>query len=230
MNSQELSALQEAYNQVYELDEVSSADYTALAKTKKPRSKESIQARYHAKRLSKPEPETGKKSSRPSSPLRSKMTQDTRDAGRLAAEYGSYDEPGYDSSSKGSLPKGKKLERQKKTGVSESFDLYDIILSHLLDEGYADTEQAAEAIMVNMSEDWRESIIEEVAQPNEISQGLVNAGVGKRRKQWKREMGRSDWSPTPQLARVNAKGKKLNDTMSSREARIGKPQPRVDTY
>jgi len=101
------------------LDEVSSADYTALAKTKKPRSKESIQARYHAKRLSKPEPETGKKSPRPSSPLRSKMTQDTRDAGRLAAEYGSYDEPGYGSSSKGSLPKGKKLERQKKTGVSD---------------------------------------------------------------------------------------------------------------
>jgi hypothetical protein len=101
------------------LDEVTSADYTALAKTKKPRSKESIQARYHAKRLSKPEPETGKKSSRSSSPLRSKMTQDTRDAGRLAAEYGSYDEPGYGSSSKGSLPKGKKLERQKKTGVSD---------------------------------------------------------------------------------------------------------------
>jgi len=55
---------------------------------------------------------------------------------------------------------GKKLERQRKTGVSaESYDLYDIILSHLLDEGYADTEQAAEAIMVNMSEDWRESIV-----------------------------------------------------------------------
>jgi hypothetical protein len=44
--------------------------------------------------------------------------------------------------------------------VKEDFDLYDIILSHLLDEGYADTEQAAEAIMVNMSEDWRESIVE----------------------------------------------------------------------
>jgi len=43
---------------------------------------------------------------------------------------------------------------------NEQVDLYDIILSHLLDEGYADTEQAAEAIMVNMSEDWRESIRE----------------------------------------------------------------------
>jgi len=42
----------------------------------------------------------------------------------------------------------------------EQTDLYDIILSHLLDEGFADTEQAAEAIMVNMSEDWRDSICE----------------------------------------------------------------------
>jgi hypothetical protein len=41
-------------------------------------------------------------------------------------------------------------------------DLYDIILSHLLDEGYADTQEAAEAIMVNMSEDWRESIVEQI--------------------------------------------------------------------
>jgi len=44
----------------------------------------------------------------------------------------------------------------------EEFDIYDIILSHLIDEGYADTEQAAEAIMVNMSEDWRESICEAI--------------------------------------------------------------------
>ena len=41
----------------------------------------------------------------------------------------------------------------------EQTDLYDIILSHLLDEGYAETPEAAEAIMVNMSEEWRDSII-----------------------------------------------------------------------
>ena len=41
----------------------------------------------------------------------------------------------------------------------EQVDLYDIILSHLLDEGYAETPEAAEAIMVNMSEEWRDSII-----------------------------------------------------------------------
>ena len=43
--------------------------------------------------------------------------------------------------------------------VSDSYDLYDIILTHLLDEGYADTQEAAEAIMVNMSEEWRNSIL-----------------------------------------------------------------------
>ncbi len=58
--------------------------------------------------------------------------------------------------------KSRKIRGMKVTDTSldEEYDLYDIILSHLLDEGYADTEQAAEAIMVNMSEDWRESIVE----------------------------------------------------------------------
>jgi len=46
--------------------------------------------------------------------------------------------------------------------LPEEADLYDIILSHLLDEGYAETPEAAEVIMVNMSEDWRESICEEL--------------------------------------------------------------------
>ena len=41
----------------------------------------------------------------------------------------------------------------------EQVDIYDIILSHLLDEGYASTAEAAEAIMVNMSEEWRQSIL-----------------------------------------------------------------------
>ena len=44
--------------------------------------------------------------------------------------------------------------------LPESYDLYDIILSHLIGEGYAETEDAAESIMVNMSEEWREDIME----------------------------------------------------------------------
>jgi hypothetical protein len=60
----------------------------------------------------------------------------------------------------------------------EELDLYDIILSHLLDEGYADTEQAAEAIMVNMSEEWRESICEaEIEPPKERVGALTNIDI-----------------------------------------------------
>ena len=42
----------------------------------------------------------------------------------------------------------------------EDYDIYDIILSHLLDEGYADTNESALAIMSNMSEEWRDNILE----------------------------------------------------------------------
>ena len=48
---------------------------------------------------------------------------------------------------------------EEKRTQKEEVDIYDLILSHLLDEGYAETQEAAEAIMVNMSEDWRESIL-----------------------------------------------------------------------
>jgi hypothetical protein len=53
----------------------------------------------------------------------------------------------------------KHLDRMSLSHRTEQADLYDIIFSHLLDEGYAETPEAAEAIMVNMSEEWRDSII-----------------------------------------------------------------------
>ena len=39
-------------------------------------------------------------------------------------------------------------------------DLFDTILEHLVAEGYADTNEAALVIMANMSEEWRQSIVE----------------------------------------------------------------------
>jgi len=49
---------------------------------------------------------------------------------------------------------------EKKPMFENTYDLYDIILSHLLDEGYAETQEAAEVMMVHMSEEWRDSIVE----------------------------------------------------------------------
>jgi len=60
---------------------------------------------------------------------------------------------------------GGKIKGPKRKNVirKEETDLYDIILSHLINEGYADTQEQAEVIMVNMSEDWREDIVEAAA-------------------------------------------------------------------
>lgn len=48
----------------------------------------------------------------------------------------------------------------RKGKQEEGVDFYDLILSHLLDEGYANTVENAEAIMVNMSEEWVGAIVE----------------------------------------------------------------------
>ena len=53
-----------------------------------------------------------------------------------------------------------KAKARKALKLGEAVDIYDIILSHLLDEGYAESVEEAEVIMVNMSEEWREEIVE----------------------------------------------------------------------
>ena len=69
-------------------------------------------------------------------------------------------DPGAPTSQKLPPEDKKKLSREiVRKPKNEEYDLYDAILSHLLDEGYAETQEAAEAIMVNMSEDWRQSIL-----------------------------------------------------------------------
>jgi hypothetical protein len=173
MDVQKLLGLQEAYLEVVEnqqLDEAegsygqtpkADAAYTALA-TGKGKSKTKSLALKHAIRSAADRYNSDKPYSH-----RSKMTQSDRDYHRGQSENHGKDREGIDfdefdtgASGPGGKPKGKKLERQIKRGVSaESYDIYDIILSHLLDEGYAETPEAAEAIMVNMSEEWRDSII-----------------------------------------------------------------------
>jgi len=92
---------------------------------------------------------------RPFSPLFTKQGSRTASAVTRATEG-----PGEPQSV--TMPRKTKPSREiiRHTNINASYDLYDLILSHLLDEGYAETVEAAESIMVNMSEDWRESICE----------------------------------------------------------------------
>jgi len=154
MNSQDFRNLQEAYLEVVsnQLDEAEGsygqtpkahAAYIALATAKGKSSKTKSLALKHAIRSAadRYNSDSGKPYS-----YRSMMTQSDRDYHRGQSENHGEDREGIDydefdtgASGPGGKPKGKKLERQIKRGVSaESFDLYDIILSHLLDEGAAE--------------------------------------------------------------------------------------------
>jgi hypothetical protein len=59
---------------------------------------------------------------------------------------------------KGAVRKGEKTGLNIKD--SYEYDTFDAILEHLVAEGYADTGEAALVIMANMSEEWRQSILE----------------------------------------------------------------------
>lgn len=72
---------------------------------------------------------------------------------------------GAASSAKEGIKKGIRgaalgLARRMKEDV-EPMDVYSIVLEHLLEEGYASTEESAKVIMANMSESWISSIIGE---------------------------------------------------------------------
>jgi hypothetical protein len=160
MNSQELRALQEAYNQVYDEsykdlgDKARNRGQRLLNKSKTTATRGNIYS--GVKPSNTPEGENLKQ--RASQQFAVSAFHNPEKAQAKAAA----------NKAKGENKKkafGNRLMRSDKQGIRDSyeFDLYDIILSHLLDEGYADTEKAAEAIMVNMSEEWRESIVEQSA-------------------------------------------------------------------
>ena len=66
--------------------------------------------------------------------------------------------------------------------LTQSFDPFDVVLGHLIDEGYADTEEAALKIMANMSEEWKESIVEEVLdERNRGERDMIDLQVRDRR-------------------------------------------------
>jgi hypothetical protein len=180
-------------------------------------------ASRHFNRMGNPDAgDRSKKSTKPTwhSASRQGMTQKDRDHARGEAEYGhtGYD-PDWDgpASGPGGKPKGKKAERQKKTGVSaESFDLYDIILSHLLDEGYASTEESADKIILNMSESWFEEIVEARRSEKE-GKGSPESPLsypGRSVQKERGEMGGRHWKSGGEGGSKTERGRKKSDKYS----------------
>lgn len=48
-----------------------------------------------------------------------------------------------------------------KSKINSSYDYTDLVMNHLLDEGYVDSVEDAIVLMANMSEEWIETIVEE---------------------------------------------------------------------
>lgn len=144
MDTQELRNLQEAYSQVYQVDEELTGSRRQIA-IEKGASSRLIHGVHGSEKNGKITNFQTKLSGR----------------GRKGKSKSGLNLGGFEDD----RGKGNKAARRAGKSVpntrdmDENYDLYDIILSHLLDEGYAETPEAAEAIMVNMSEEWRQSII-----------------------------------------------------------------------
>jgi hypothetical protein len=72
--------------------------------------------------------------------------------------------------------------RAHKAQRNEQVDIYDLVLDHLLDEGFCDDVDAANVIMAHMSEEWLEGILNEVKGMGYVhptrpdpSRGMVNS-------------------------------------------------------
>lgn len=68
--------------------------------------------------------------------------------------------PDFENNPKAKQVPGLRVNKPSKP-VEEGIDVFDVIKGHLIDEGYADTEDAAIKIMANMSKEWRDSILSE---------------------------------------------------------------------
>lgn len=131
MDAQEFRSLQEAYEAVYENQQLD----------------EALTGERYKKVMKKP---GGTAYSR-------KVSEDPSKRGKRGGKGGV--ESDFGSPDRGS---GNKAARRAGTYQEEEVSVYDIILSHLLDEGYAETPEAAYAILENMGKEWKQSIVEEM--------------------------------------------------------------------
>ncbi len=148
MDAQELRNLQEAYMEVVSNNnELSEMSYKKLPVGKMMRKVE-----YRAEREADTRADREREANDPHSTL-------TYDRARKEHEKAERNKERSNRMINVADTHSKKAAKAKSKLKKEQVDIYDIILSHLLDEGYAETPEAAEVIMVNMSEEWRQSII-----------------------------------------------------------------------
>ena len=115
--------------------------------------------------------------------------QASRDASletqKMSGDTGAHGQNYADRIDKRDPKKNPKHDANKENiNASYEYDLFDIILEYLVAEGYADTNKAALAIMANMSEEWKQSIVEGEEKKEEPQKPFTGEGP-KKPKGWK---------------------------------------------
>ena len=155
MNSQEYHSLQEAYMNVYQ--EVDEAVYGG--EQKKPKApKDGRMVVTNADRIGNTPAYQNFKKGDPRYKAADHMGEETRELDEVRGG-GKIDAV---NRSVLAAINARSAEKRRLMNPQESYnpDLFDVILEYLIIEGYADTNENALVIMANMSEEWRESIVE----------------------------------------------------------------------
>jgi hypothetical protein len=106
-----------------------------------------------------------------------------------------------------------KAENEKRIQQNQDVDLFDLIKGHLIDEGYAETEEAALAIMANMTEEWRNEIVEQSSARSREFEKKLPAERGSRGREFEHGSTRSAGTPSGNLADKSPRDPKTGKLM-----------------
>ena len=104
-----------------------------------------------------------------------------------------------------------KRAHKKRTKMKEDLDLYYIVSEYLVSEGFCDSYEDADVIMTNMSEEWRDSILDEVTGGGQIRFRKGQPG---------RSPKKSGMVMTPQQKAANKLGRMDVDPTTDPERRV----------
>lgn len=166
MNAREFLDLQDAYQDVYqELDE---------AMVDGPR-KDKMIAKQHSPYVSSRD-----RANAFNIGVRDDRPRDKKSTGGKGERYSDFGDRGAGNKSR----RRRGLEPIHGNTRKEEVDLFDYLLEYLVAEGYADTNESALAIMANMSEDWKEEILEGEEKEEESQKPFTGEGP-KKPKGWR---------------------------------------------
>jgi len=127
--------------------------------------------------------------------------------------------------------KGTAAAEKTPTVVKAGVDIFDLVKGHLLDEGYAESEDAAMVIMVNMSEEWKESILESYGvQLDELSDRTVGSAVNARIAATGAAIDRENKNRTPQNVRDTERAADKESSIKRAAARRRKRMQANEDY